>query len=207
MSIQSLGLGIAATAAFAVSSVVASAPAQAIDLYPGSFALQGSGNIAASKTGNTITLGLGSLSFNIAGTTGVFDTQLLAPSSGNFVSNLSLTDLGGGQFSTGPILNFITGLTLGGEAVALDLAASNFVGSFTNGDNFFLSGVGPAATLRTAISGSVLANTTISAIEFSSNGEANVQVATVPTPAAVLPVLLGMGTAALRKKKGEEAEA
>jgi hypothetical protein len=29
----------------------------------------------------------------------------------------------------------------------------------------------------------------------------------VPTPAAVLPALLGMGAAALRKKKGEEAEA
>jgi hypothetical protein len=205
MNLKKLTVGAAIAASVVGGSVVASAPAHAGDLiFGGSARIKNSG-VAVNGTSaldfagfnggpNSLTLGTGTGTV-LTGSDPVFGAGPLTLK--DFL--LTKTSLTTWSLQGGPIVNFIQGLA-GGATYTLNsfsltkLAPAVFNADYTGVFSNLPGGIG---TL-TSTGDLTLAN----GAGFSSAVDGP---AVVPTP-ALLPALLGMGAAALRKRKGEAAE-
>jgi hypothetical protein len=119
--------------------------------------------------------------------------------------SLSLTRTGNSFTTASGVQNFLTGLKYKGESVFLDITnAITFTGTVQNQNQYALTATNLAAVFRTA-NGSLSSDSIVSSLTASRSGgrsgTGSLSV-DVPTP-ALLPGLVGLGVAALRKRKSE----
>ncbi len=204
MSFKTVALSAMTATAMAGATALTASPALAANLAPGSFILDGQSSVTGfTKSTNPFTLNfqdmlLTSPKGNLSGLTGT-----------PIVGSLQLKN-DGSQFNiTSGLTNFISGLFLGAEEVFLDLDATSYLTGSINKDFYSFAGA-LGGTLRTA-DNSKVADITLGAFKVTNGvapglNRAQIGVGTeVPTP-ALLPGLLGMGVAALRKRKDEAVE-
>lgn len=191
MNLTTLKFGAAIAATTITSSVMVSAPAQAIGVTAGNtLNFAGLADINVVPVGSNATLSF-SPNVVLSGSSSVFGTDVFTPASLTLKRNTAtqwslvdspsawLTGLEGNSFSlTSFILTQDTPLT--------------FSAAF---DGFFIPGSTPGTG---GVSG--LGN-----FRFGIGGAYEGSITAVPTPALV-PAALGFGAAMLRKRKGEEAE-
>ena len=214
MNFKSLSIG----AAIVITTGMLSANSvQAATLAPGSFQI-GSGLPPAGSSLINFTNSGGTTSFDLkfilpelrlATRSGVF-TTLLAGSGGPTVRNLAFSGVSGSnQFTNAGSSGFIRNIFLGATEVFVDLNSfviNNATPSPFSATHYNLGG-GFLGTVRDA-SGTVLGFGNLSALRSSNDHQAEIDIATiaaVPTP-ALLPGLVAMGIAALRKRRGEKVE-
>jgi hypothetical protein len=167
----------------------------------------GSLNIVTSTAGTPT--GSGNLTLGIT-------TSSIAVKSGGFAgatgtpvfTTLALTKVAANEWTTGPIANFLTGLSVGGDAVSFDITSPiQFFGSFADSNNYALSASIINGLFKNS-SGSILGSGAITGVQVGSNQSSSVNlVATstaIPTP-ALLPGLLGVGFAAFRRQRKQTA--
>lgn len=201
---KSVLVGAAATSAMLVGMAFQASSAQALLLNGQTFSLEGDIDVARNNSDQF------TLSFDnaIVGSGGTSAPPFVV---GDAVTVSTLSNLSLGT-TAGPFNPFITGLALtdgtdvGFNADTVTLRDNSFGISFLNlrGEFFGASsndrlGFG---TLSFQFAGFSPLLTNIAANKSASTTFSS-QVAVVPTPAAVLPALIGMGTAAFRKKKQE----
>ena len=205
-----------ATAMVAGSAVLMSAPAQALSIASGSV-LNFGGSVSISGDSSNhkfdflaaglptdpgipgdIDLGLSTLSF--AGVTEV--------PGGAKITDLA-TSVAGGGFSTAPIVPFLTGLKLtSGEVVSFNLNSfSDFTAIIDGGkDDFGITG-GTISGFFSSATGSVLGRGILTAQftrpVFTGVTTYSASIEAIPTP-ALLPGVIGMGIAAIRKRKAKQ---
>ena len=219
MNFKSIGFKAAIATAVVAGSALSMAPAEAGNLFPGAFTIQGNSSITATTpTDNEFTINFNN--FSIAGSTpfssapsGVFGGGRL--SGHPFVGMLGLKRVGAVGTTlydiTSGLDGFVTGLKKDGKALVLNLASgSQLNGSIQNTTDQYSFDGDLIATLAYAAPyapNSAPAQTGVGAFRFRVlNGNiSQVSVTTIPTP-ALLPGLLGLGVAALRKRKSEESE-
>jgi hypothetical protein len=197
MNLKKLAVGAAIAASVVGGSVVASAPAEAATLTP-------PGNFTLSGTTSASSLNATQFKLNFTGLSVLSSGGGFAGITGTSIPSLTLNKTGATTLA--PTLGFISGLTLGGDPVSFNLLGGTLTSSFTNATNYTVGG----DFFGNLVSGNtVLAKGSLAITRSESFNSAFVPVASqvaVPTP-ALLPALLGMGAAALRKRKGEEVEA
>ena len=195
MNLKKLAIGAAIAASVVGGSVVATAPATAATLTSGGFNVTASTN-ATDVTASTFKLNFSGAAVSLAsgGFTGLTGTSITS-----FVLNRV------GTTTLGPINNFISGLTLGGDAVTFNLTGGDLFATFASATRYNVGG-----TLDgTLVSGNtILGSGSINVTRNVAFNQSNTTIVgtAVPTP-ALLPALLGMGAAAIRKRKDEAAEA
>lgn len=203
MSINSIGLGIATTAALAVSSVVAVAPAQALTFnFSNGGARTGPNEIVFTDAPSGITAtATGSAAGGVLGVVQDSFDRGLGVRSRLFDSN-QIDGFGADEtlnLSLSKKVNLVSA-TFG--AVGFDddfrllVGGSQFLDADIPFGNIFSFSPSPMGTQFGFTVTGFNDDYFLSAIE----------VTPVPTPAAVLPALIGMGTAAFRKKKREGEE-
>jgi len=205
MNLKSIALG-AAIAATAIGTTAIS-PAQAASLDGGlQFASTGA---KAAKISNTkVNLQLSqSGPFSIINATGDFVGVTGAPVFKDLILNLTGGTLnnGGGFSAAAPVGSFISGLMLGANPVSFNLTDGAFVGFFKTATNFNLSGFFNGEFVSNGITIGAGSIASLSSTSFAGTS-GQVASTAIPTP-ALLPGLLGLGVAALRKRKGEGSEA
>ncbi|CAN5844896.1 hypothetical protein BH23CYA1_BH23CYA1_21420 [soil metagenome] len=196
----------AVLAGVAALGVVSAAPAQAAIVGGGGFNLMGTTSVT---NAGTATPTLNFTGFSVAAINGAF-----AGLGGNpVIKSLLLIDGNPSPntravLSTNSLTDFITGLTLNGKALSFDLDATgiDLFGDVRGETDFNIAGP-ISGTFR---SGNVALGSGFLGVNASggvSDNLSNVSlVATeIPTP-ALLPGLVGMGVAALRKRKSLGAE-
>lgn len=204
---------LAAIAGVMVAEVMMVSPVQAASLAPGAFQLSATGTQATNitnLTSDSFTLQFNEALFNIntgsSAPTGAFvglTEGALTIADLTFDRNsLAITNTPGAN----GYINFISGLALNGEEIFVDiLASSQFIGDINTAINYSLAGL-LEGQVRSA-SNTALATGSLFSLEIGQSSTDSIGVVTVPTP-ALLPGLLGMGVAALRKRKDEtEVEA
>ena len=219
MNFKSMTLKAAALAALSVTSAAAfAAPSQAASIGAGDFSFSGKTKILT-KTGsynNPSSVTIGFSGFSLDSVNEAFSNLKGIPK----LANLTLVKTGSPLsttpvsfiYGTAKITDFITGIYLDknnnshkdpGEEVSFNLDPTNFTGSFTSatkynfGGNFF----GEVKNGNT-----VMGSGFLGAVRLNRSNRASGTIATaVPTP-ALIPGLLGLGVAALRKRKSEESE-
>jgi hypothetical protein len=195
MNLKSLITGAAIAATVVGGSVAASAPAQAATLTPpGGFTL----DIKTSATNITQTqFKLNFTSVSVLNSSGGFSGI-----TGTSIPSLTLNKTGTTMLAAIP--GFISGLTLGGDVVTFNLLGGELNSFFTNATNYSVGGTffGNLVSDNSVSAIGSLSSTVLSSFN---SGTASVAATAVPTP-ALLPGLLGLGVAALRKRKGEGAE-
>ena len=221
MNFKSIGFKAAVATAVVAGSAMSMAPAEAGNLFPGAFFLDGKSSISVNApTNNPFTINFSK--FLIANGTG---NNSDAPS-GVFENNLTGTPVVGsltlqhvGVKDEYKIIaglpNFVTKLKQETKAIVLGLSSGSLFGTITDQNNYaFHTDVhNPLrATLAFAPpnSGSSPAVVGLGAFRFQitskkMTNQASIGVETIPTP-ALLPGLIGMGIAALRKRKFEESD-
>jgi hypothetical protein len=195
MNLRKLAMGAAIAASVVGGSVAATAPVQAATLTPpGDFVISG-------KTKAT-SLSATQFKLDFTGLSIISSSGGLTGLTGTAISSLTLNKLGG--TTIGPIAGFISGLSLGGDAVSFDLTGGNFTSTFNSATKYT---VGSSFFGNLVSSNSIAAVGSIAVTRLNDSNFAFVPVSAeaVPTP-ALLPALLGMGAAALRKRKDEEAK-
>jgi len=218
MNFKSIGFKVATATAVVAGSVLSMAPAEAGNLFPGAFTIQGNSSITATTpTDNEFTIKFNN--FSIAGSTPFSSAPSSVFGGGRlsghpFVGMLGLKRVGavGTTFYdiTSGLDGFVTGLKEDGKALVLNLASgSQLKGSIANINNqYSFDGdlLGTLAYAAPYAPNSAPAQVGLGAFRFRvRNGNiSQVSVATIPTP-ALLPGLIGMGVAALRKRKSEES--
>lgn len=202
MTLKSFALGSFATTAIVASSLIASAPAEAVTLAPGAFTTQGTSSVTEFSGAGDTDFTLNFNNFSLTNTAGV-----LSGTTGNpVIESLNISG-SGGAFTGAGESNFVTGLFLNGTALFVDLDPFSLSGNFTSSTNYSLNGI-LSGQLRSSDGSVEPADITLGAfnVVFDSNNQINaaqVGVSTeIPTP-ALLPGLIGMGVAALRKRKSE----
>ena len=214
MNFKSIGLKAAVATAVVAGSAMSMAPAQAGNLFPGTFNLKGKSSITAdspndsaftiSFSGFSIESGTGSPTVVFAGANGLTGTPSVGTLSLQRVGVTSMFNI------TSGLTNFVIGLKQDAKAIVLNLAAgSQLNGNITNVNHQYSFDGDLLGTLAFAPPnvGSVPAEVGLGAFRFRVNNrnEAEIGVKTIPTP-ALLPGLIGMGVAALRKRKSEESD-
>lgn len=210
---KSILMGIATTSAILGGLAFQNSSAQAISLKSGD-TLNLTGNLQVRRTSaNTFDLLFNSPSVqrvDASSTTPFVDNDRVTMSNlinvvlgqnigavPNFISDIALADSSGTDTATFSIL----------EAILTRRRVDAGMGRFTTAFTLSLDGLFNSTNEKQGIG-----NLTF---QFAGNGPAIGQsrrtslsssLAVVPTPAAVLPALIGMGTAALRKKKREGEE-
>jgi len=220
MNFKSIGFKAAVATAVVAGSAMSMAPAEAGNLFPGAFNLEGKSSITANApTSNPFTISFSNFSIatgvgtSAPAPSGVFENNLTGKPS---VGSLTLQRVGTtSEYKiTSSLLSFVTGLKQETKDIVLDLTSGSLFGYVTNKNNYALSsGVdGLMATLAftSPNSGSTPAIVGLGAFKFkisqsNMGNQASLGVQTIPTP-ALLPGLLGLGVAALRKRKSEESE-
>lgn len=207
ISINSIRIGLATTAALTVSSIIAVAPAQALEISfsgtprtgtqfefngpNGIFTATGSynGNSTAVVTQTNLGLGVRSALIDQFQVDGLGSTETLN------LSFLESVRLRSATFATIGYGNAFKLVVDNGQQVIEQLipGASIFNGFVSSPISFSPSPTGTNFGFSVTDSNDAYY---LSAID----------VTAVPTPAAVLPALIGMGTAAFRKKKHEGEE-
>jgi hypothetical protein len=187
---------------------VASVPAEAAILVGSRLNLQNisQGGVSFSSSGGSGTLDfegpLGGQAIGLGASTGSFAGASSLPTPLARIQDLNLTSSGSGVFEfTGLLTNFLSGIDLpgfpGGNDLQFDL--TKFVFSQGTGDatieGFFRLG-------SDSILGSGLFT---SQTNLGNPSSYSLTIQAVPTP-ALLPGLIGLGVAALRRKKDEAAE-
>jgi len=220
MNFKSMTLKAAALATLSVASAASVAtPSQAATIGGGLFSLQGKSRIV-SKVGNStnpskVTVSFSDFTINakeeafskLKGNPVLANLQLIkgaaVPTTSSFIYRTSST-----------VTDFIKGIYLDknnnnsqdpGEAISFNLDPSAFTGHFKNATNYSFGG-DISVTVKNG--DEVLGFGTLSAlsaVRLNGKNLANVAVVTIPTP-ALLPGLIGMGIAAIRKRKSEESE-
>lgn len=204
---------LAAIAGVMAAEVMMVSPVQAASLAPGAFQLSATGTQATNiknLTSDSFTLQFNEALFNI-------NTGASAPTgafAGLAEGTLTIADLTFDRNSltitntpgANGYINFISGLVLNGEEIFVDiLASSQFIGTITTPTNYSLAGL-LEGRVRSS-SSTALATGSLFSLEIGRSSTDSIGLVTVPTP-ALLPGLLGMGVAALHKRKDEaEAEA
>lgn len=207
IKIKSLLVGAVATSAVITGMAFQSSSAEALLLNGQTVSLNGDIDVARNGS-DEFTLSFSGVEVASGGTS--------APPFivGDSVTVSTLSDLSLGT-TAGPFNPFITGLTLTDmtdvsfNANTVNLRDSGFGTTFLNLTGEFL---GASANDRLGFgnlsfqfTGFAPLLTTIAANASASTNFSS-QLEVVPTPAAVLPALIGMGTAAFRKKKREGEE-
>ncbi|MGA7932084.1 MAG: PTPA-CTERM sorting domain-containing protein [Kovacikia sp.] len=201
MDFKTLSLNAAVATAVVAGSAMAISPAQAVTLTSGSIFFQ-PGNLSSSVSN----LGGGTLQLSFTGGTPTGLTGLAGVSGTPVFQNLTLTPNGSGGYTTGPVTNFISGLLFGGDPLSVDLGSTSFNGIFSNPSNYLLGSaifnlqISSAGVPQLSGQGALFASST-------PNNSFGVFSGTqaIPTP-ALLPGLVGLGWAALRKRKTELRE-
>ena len=212
---------VAATAAIVLGSLLASTPAKALSLN-GNFNFGGSVNISGTKDNYKFDF-LSELPGSPNSSPGTDGDISIGTSSGSFTG---ATEVGSGakikDFSTGTptaafptpfIEDFITGIQLSpgtGPVLSFDLTDFNDFAQViaTPAGNFGINGGGIKGVFRDT-TGTIVSRGSLTA-QFSTDSLTGVttysgSLNAVPTP-ALLPGLIGMGVAALRKRKASEKE-
>jgi len=219
MTLKSAVLGTFATTAVLAGSFLASAPAQALSL-DGQLSFNGSVNISSSTQNEFLYDFLVSGQSSGKGTPGTltFDS---GTSTGSFsgiggsgeIKDLATTVNEGG-FLAPQISEFITGITLSsGKVVSftLDSVVSTAIGIGTNRNPRSFNLADLTGFFTDTSNGQVVALGSLSGQFGTPDGtgistfSGRLEASEVPTP-ALLPGLVGMGVAALRKRKSEEEE-
>lgn len=196
--------GAATIAVMSAGTTLIADSAQALSLN-GGFIMNGTTTISNSTTNNPT---LNFSNFQILSKTGSFTglsgTPVIANLTLNDPNPLNNSSANKGTYSNSAIVNFISGLNLGG-GLTFDLDASgvNLFGFITNGDDFAIAG--PITGLFKQ-GGSVVGkgflgvnnSEGISSISLTAGSTA------IPTP-ALLPGLVGMGIATMRRKRKQSA--
>jgi hypothetical protein len=198
MNLKKLAVGAAIAASVVGGSVVATVPVQAATLTSGAFEIRKNtgATTAENSAGLTFDLNFAPLpvTFDDGGFSGLMGSAI--------VQSLTLNKTGDTFF--GSIANFFTGLTLNGDAVTFDVTGGKLDSNFISSSRYTVTG----DLFGNLISGnSILGTATLNVNRSSVSNQANFfvtgETAVVPTP-ALLPALLGMGAAALRKRKGAD---
>ncbi len=203
MNFKKIGLGLAATAAMTTGMVLAEKPAQALNLNLGNKFLGLDGSVTIFREGADL--------YDFSFSNIIIDSNSDSPpfKLGDAVTIASLSNISEAGSPFGPIAGFITDIELtDGEIVSFDLTnlsldvtqnrntnyALTFEGNFlrASGDVF---GFG---SITSQFAGNLTVGSTVTR---NLSGD----ITAVPTP-ALLPGLVGMGLAALRKRKEEGAE-
>jgi hypothetical protein len=194
MNLKSLMTGAAIAATVVSASVVAIAPAQAASL-----SLAGTGRLEVGATTSTLNF----FSFGDTVNGNAAELPLFTPVG---VKDILLNNVNPTTWSLSPssVASFLTGTSLGNFTLTkFDLTKTNgtfgpnFIANFEGFFNDGSSGVGDFRSAATVGSNLLLSSGGGYAIALDSTP--------VPTP-ALLPGLVGLGVAALRKRKGEGAE-
>jgi hypothetical protein len=221
MNFKKIGLGLAATAAMTTGMAMTEAPAQALDIAPGS-TINLSNGILGNVRLNTLGVGSYELDFRPNDSTTPADdafVQVGGGNTGSFVGaniasllisplphilDLQLTGSPSILTLAAPVSNFLTGIDivqlsspLVTDQVAFDL--TSFVYDISTGDATI---AGIFRTSTSTIGGTGRFTSQINEVGVSSY---SLSITAIPTP-ALLPGLIGMGLAAIRKRKGEQAE-
>jgi len=213
MNFKSIGLNIAAATVMATGAGIASSPAQALSFNKGTFTAEGKSFITGlDPLKKPTSFDLNFRGFKVTDTTGSLAGGALTGTPS--LSPLHLTKDVSGNFNSDGVLNFITGLKYKGEEAFFDLNPLSFlassgssVSSATMYSLFSSEDIDFTGVFRTATysSDSTIAFSVVKNMLLKKPiNDAGVNVA-IPTP-ALLPGLVGMGLAAWRKRKGEEAE-
>jgi hypothetical protein len=206
MNFKSIMTGAAIAASVGIGSAVVAAPANAARLnFDGTVRIQ---NVAGG-TGNPLVVNFRPFGGGVTGT-----AEIESPTDVVFgfeedditLKDLTLNNTGLNRWSlASPVTGFITGLA--GGTVTFDLNSFNLL-RVTTGDpeqqGFFARYTGIFSNFPDAAA--IGSFTTQLSAATNSTGAAFSSTATVPTP-ALLPGLVGLGVAALRKRKGEGSEA
>lgn len=213
MSFEKVRLGTVIASVLLTVPVLSAAPAQALSIRN---QLAFGGTVTRSVSGtNSFYDFLQDGSSADVGTAGDLDLGGAAAQTGIFAGvmeaagGIKIRDLGtiaSSGYSAAPITGFITGIKLsGGTVVSFNLdtyAESAFPNPFAGGilTGFFTNGLGKTVA-KGSFAGQFNDIQATGTNTFSGTLVAN----EVPTP-ALLPGLVGMGVAALRKRKSEELE-
>ena len=231
MNLKSISFGAAVATAVVSSATLASAPAQAFDLYSKTLGFGGKAALYETTTGtdpsNYFTLDFfaqpGGTGTPLVGQTPTGVATLLGsdPIFGSEDQKFNLQDLtlskSGSVYSLvgGTVVDFITGLnnnikfTLTGFNLAKDAVnggfAAGFEGFFTAPPKFANVPIFPGNnfTSQTSLTNLKFTNNVLDTTKSGSTYSADLT--SIPTP-ALLPGLVGMGLAAWRKRKGESVE-
>ncbi|MBW4480941.1 MAG: PTPA-CTERM sorting domain-containing protein [Tildeniella torsiva UHER 1998/13D] len=208
MSFKAFVSSAAIAGTLVTGTVLASAPAEAAILVGSRLNLQNvtRGGVSFSSGGGVGTLdfeGLaGGQAVGLGASTGSFTGATSLPLPLARIQDLTLTDIGGGMFEfTGLLPSFLSGIDLpgfpGGNDLQFDLTKFIFRQSTGDADieGFFRLG-------SESIQGSGLFTTQTN---LGNPSSFSLSIEAVPTP-ALLPGLIGMGVAALRRKKEEVEE-
>jgi len=216
MNFKSIGLSAAVATAVTISGA-AFLPAQAATLgTSGGFNIKGKATLSSSKPSQPKSFSNPVLNFStsankfklvLADLTGGFAGHLTTanPSQVVDVKKLVLTKglfQGKSVYSFGETPDFIKGLLLDGTPISFKLFADSLHGTVTNLKMFNLSG--SFQGVFTNINNVAVADGTFSLTSGNPN-LISIAATPVPTP-ALLPGLVGLGIAALRKRKSEEIE-
>ena len=213
MNFKSIGLSAAVATAVTISGA-AFLPAQAATLgTSGGFNIKGKATLSNSVSNPTLNFSTSANKFKLvlADLAGGFAGHLTTanPSQVVDVKKLVLTNLGmapgsstNSLYSFGETPDFIKGLLLDGTPISFKLFADSLGGTVTNLKMFNLSG--SFQGVFTNINNVAVADGTFSLTSGNPN-LISIAATPVPTP-ALLPGLVGLGIAALRKRKSEEIE-
>jgi hypothetical protein len=205
MNLKKLAVGAAIAAAAVGGGMAVTAPAQAATLNTLNFTSPPI--VRLDESGSTATLNFADLGGAFNGSSGTsaltnpLDTGVFgAVGTPVTIQDLVLTALGGDvwELTTGPIPNFITGFTPAGNFTLTSFRLQQI--SIPNGPTIFSGSYrGTFANLAGPIGVGVLTAQSGLRTEAGTTFSNTID---IPTP-ALLPGLVGMGVAALRKRKGE----
>ena len=205
MNFKSIGLNVAAATVTMAGAALVSSPAQALSFNRGTFDLGGTTGISdiSNRAGQVSSFTFSFQNFVIGNTTKSMAGGTLTGTPS--LLSLSLTRTGNSFTTASGVQNFLTGLKYKGESVFLDITnAITFTGTVQNQNQYALTATNLAAVFRTA-NGSLSSDSIVSSLTASRSGgrsgTGSLSV-DVPTP-ALLPGLVGLGVAALRKRKSE----
>ncbi len=231
MNLKSISFGAAVAIAVVSSATLASAPAQAFDLYSKTLSFGGKAALykttAAADPSNYFTLDFfaqpgGTGTPLVSQTpTGVATLQGSDHIFGSEDQKINLLDLtlskSGSVYSLvgGTVVDFITGLNnnIKFTLTGFNLAKNTMNGGFAAGIEGFFTAPPKFANVPIYPSNNFTSQTSLTHVTFKSgildttkNGSTySADLTSIPTP-ALLPGLIGMGVAAWRKRKGESVE-
>lgn len=207
INLRAIGSGAALAAALTTGMALTAPSAEAVSLSVGSVLnlqnLSGGGVTFNSGTGTLDFFGpLGGQGVGVGASTGSFVGATSLPTPIARIQDLSLTPLGGGIFKLpATVANFIQGVDVpgvpGGNDVQFTL--TEFIFNSANGNTNSLKGFFTTSSGTFQAIGRFTSQT-----DFTNPSTYSLSLEVVPTP-ALLPGLVGMGLAALRKRR-EEAE-
>lgn len=211
-------LGSFTVAACSVGALIGAAPANALYFNSDSFQFDFSGDRSRVQVDATNGIGLDFFNSSITGADNFTEdarVELTGVSDINGNAAVQFFDFTGSVGTIKDVLFTDNGLS---EFINIELKENNGTGSSSGTNLIFdlseavaLASINPVRAQLNGILRLVDSSGTtqrsanaLLTTQISENGNSSFSITAVPTPAAVLPALIGMGTAAFRKKKHEE---